>query len=169
MKETHWHRDPAADTGHTYTHGDRTVRERDRHLMTLARGGKGSKTRAHTDGWTDGQKAEPWRPWTCSEEAQVWQSVVRAPSERGLGRVGWTDGWRASSPSPDPPPPQHPPHSIAPSLCVSLPCRSLSAFLSANQSFLRPGEKNGRDLVCVCMCVCPTQGLVGLLGRDERR
>lgn len=57
--------------------------------------------------------------------------------------------------------------SIAPSLCFS-PCRSLSAFLSANQSFLKTrrekwekktemGEKDEGPCVCLYVCVSNTR------------
>jgi len=104
---------------HTHTHGDRTIREKDRHLMTPQQGG-GRATKADTQ--TDGQmgrRQNPGSHWTYSEGSTGLAVGGKSPSERGLGRVGWTDGQSFISP-PDPSPPHHPP---PPSLhlCVSLP------------------------------------------------
>lgn len=122
-RQTHWHRDPAVDTrthGQTHIyrhiHGDRTIREGDRHLMTPQQGG-GRATKADTQ--TDGQmgrRLSPVSHWTYSEGSTSLAVGGKSPSKRGLGRVGWTDRWtepHLPSRSPTTTPPST---SISPSL-----------------------------------------------------
>lgn len=113
------------------------------------------------DRWAEGRALGP--TGHTLREAQVWQWVVKAPAREGWGEWdGQTDGHSLIS-HPDPPLPHHP----LPPSPIS-PCRFLSAFLSANQSFLKPrrekwekktemGEKDEGPCVCLYVCVSSTR------------